>query len=277
MEHAPTPGQESLTSPEPQIRPHLDAGEPLADRRAIAWLQIISAVVTAAFLYVYATALRLEGVQGGSVLLFGFLIWAQLSGGVTRRVSGPGRPAKSRWPLVLATVVLLVVAMGLFGVVVFVDDVPPALRLAPSIVVLAGMGGHGVMRLLRARTVPAPARPAPVSLPGSARVGTVLVGVALAALTLTAGATDSLLGAVLSLVVMAGFIVWLCALASPVGLPVIGACWRWPHWLAFAASAGAMTAVVLAPASFAAGVIVSAIIVLVFVGVSFVPGRPVGR
>jgi hypothetical protein len=108
-------------------------------------------------------------------------------------------------------------------------------------------------------------------------VGTVLVGVALAALTLTAGATDSLLGAVLSLVVMAGFIVWLCALASPVGLPVIGACWRWPHWLAFAASAGAMTAVVLAPASFAAGAIVSAIVALVFVGVSFAPGRPVGR
>ncbi|MFS0852348.1 hypothetical protein [Microbacterium sp. 179-I 3D4 NHS] len=279
MEQTPATGPTTTRQPHTAGR-HIDAApaeadprETAADRRDRAWQQLSSAVAIAVFLFVYITALRDDGVESATVLLFGFLLWTQLSAGVARR---PGRPQPRRAPQhplrVVAAVAVLLPALGLFGAAVFVDDAPLVLRLAPSAVVLLGLGGYGIALLRSSRSAAPRTRPVPVRLRGTARVGTILVGVALALGAVTATAAG-FLGHVLSLATMIGFLVWMLAFSSEIGLPAVGAAWRWPHLLSLVLAEGALIAVVLLPVSAPIGAIVGVGILLVFVGASFAPGR----
>jgi hypothetical protein len=110
----------------------------------------------------------------------------------------------------------------------------------------------------------------------SARVGTILVGAAIGALVLLGGAPEGVLRSVLVLLVMLALLVWIIAGRSDLGLPAIGAAWRWPHIVAFAISASPLFALAVlasAPGRLLVSMIAGLGVILLSVAASFVPGR----
>lgn len=104
-----------------------------------------------------------------------------------------------------------------------------------------------------------------------------LVGASIGVLTMLGGAPDDVLRSVITLLVMLVLIAWVAAFNTPLGLPAIGAAWRWPHAVAFCVAACIPVGLVLGGATFGdralVGVVGGAIVILLFVLVSFVPGR----
>lgn len=281
IEQEPIRGHEALEPPDAQIaQRYLDEADAVAnrrersvDRRSVARLQIINAVAIAGFLTAMAAAIRVDHGARYQVMLFSFLIWGQLTSGMVQRSGMQWRLTWSRWPLLLGGGVLLAVTLVMFGFVAFDPDLPAISIVIPGALVLLGLGGYGVAQLVRAPDVQPPrGRIAPMSR--GVRWGTVLVGIALALLTMLAAAPDGVLTATLLILVVLMIVVWIAAARSDMGLPMIGASWRWPHLGVFGASACALALVALfdeLPALF--GVLSGAGMILLFVAVSFVPGR----
>lgn len=288
MEHKPVPGQEPLAPPSPEIaQQYLDHAQAVAgrrgyavDRRALAWLQIANALVTGVYLTALAGTLQ-RGIPGETqIVLFTFLVWTQLASGMAQRSGMQWRMTRSRWPSLVGAVLLGLGALVLFGFAAFDPDLPPLVTLLPGVIVLVGFGGHGLVQLVRAPRGPRAPRTARTPLSPWARRGTVLVGVAMGALALLASAQDGVITSVLVLLVALLLLAWILAARTELGLPGIGAVWRWPHVTAFALSASALLALVVADrgadgSSLVAGAVGGAGIVLLFVAVSFLRGRDV--
>ena len=282
MEQKPVHGQEALAPPSADIaQRYLDEADAVVsrrghvvDRRALARLHIANAVITAAYLVAMAAALRGDGAGTSQVILFSFLLWGQLASGMAQRNGMQWRLTASRWPLLLAGGVLTVTAIVVFGFVVWDPEFPAAGMWLPGALVLIGFGGYGVVQLARASGGTRPPRPHPVPLPRGARWGTVLVGVAVGVLTALGAAPDGVLISVLALLVVLMLVAWIAAARTEMGLPTVGASWRWPHVTAFAASACALSLVVLLDE---VPVVVGALsglgTVALLTAVSFVPGR----
>lgn len=285
MEQKPIPGQEALVPPDAEVaRQYLDAADAVVerrdravDRRALAWLQIVNAVITAGYLVACALVLRQGDVLASQIVLFTFLVWGQLTSGMAQRNGMQWRWSSSRWPLLLGGGVVLLGSVVVFGFVALDTSVPVGMVLIPAGMVLLGIGGYGVFQLIRASGDPHPPRPARIPLPRPLRWGTMLVGVVLGILTMLAGAPDGVLRSAITLVVMLALLAWIAALNTPLGLPAVGASWRWPHVTTFLVAAVTPVGLVLGGDAFGdrglAGVIGGAIIIVLFTAVSFVPGR----
>lgn len=175
------------------------------DRRALAWLQIVSAVVTAAFLVASVIALRRPADGGAQALLFAFLVYGQI-------FSGSAQRSGLQWRFT--------------------------------------------------------------------RVGTLGVGVVLGALLMLSVAPAGVLASVLLLLLALCVLAWFCAGATDLGLPAIGALWRWPHEVGLAIGFALLVGLTVfdvgrAEGGATAGVIAGCGVVLLFVGLTFVPGRGV--
>lgn len=285
MQQKPIPGHDALVPPDADIaRRYLAAADAVVerrgravDRRALAGLQIANAVITAGYLVAFALVIRQSDVLASQVILFTFLVWGQLASGMAQRNGMQWRWSASRWPLILGEVVVLVGAVVVFGLVALDPGLPVGVVLIPAGIVLVGIGGYGVVQLFRAAGDARSPRPPRVTLPAPIRWGTLLLGVALGVLTMLAGAPDDVLRSVISLLVMLVLLAWIVAFNTPVGLPAIGASWRWPHVAAFLLAAGIPVALVLGggggSASGLAGVVGGVVVIVLFVLVSFVPGR----
>ncbi|MFF1541265.1 hypothetical protein ACFVWL_14375 [Microbacterium sp. NPDC058269] len=285
MEHKPIAGQDALVPPDADVaRRYLDAADAVVgrrvraiDRRALARLQILNAAITAGYLVAFALVLRQSDVLASQVILFTFLVWGQLASGMAQRNGMQWRWSSSRWPLLLGGGVVLVGAVVVFGLVGLDTTLPVGMVLIPAGMVLLGIGGHGVVQLIRASGDPRPARPSRISLPASARWGTLLVGLALGVLTMLAGAPDGVLRSVITLLVMMALLAWIVAFSTPVGLPAVGASWRWPHVATFLATAcipvGLVSGGDVLGDRGLSGVVGGATIVVLFAAISFVPGR----
>lgn len=282
MDQKPVDGYEVLAPPSADIaQRYLDEAEAVAtrlersaDRRALAWLQIANAVAIAAYLIAMAAAIRSDGVGTYQVILFSFLMWGQLASGMAQRNGMQWRMTRSRWPVMLAGGVLIVAALVVFGFVAFDPDFPVVGMLAPAVIVLIGFGGYGTAQLMRASGDPRAPRASHAPMSRAARWGTALVGVAVGLLTMLGSAPEGVVTSVLLLLVVLMILAWGVASRSEMGLPAIGASWRWPHLVAFAVSACAQSLLVLldgVPVHL--GVLSGAGIVVLFVAVSFVPGR----
>lgn len=283
MEQKPVPGQEALVPPDPETAHRfLVAAEAVVerraravDRRALAWLQIGNAIVTAGFVVGYGTLLRRGDTVSAQSLLFALILWGQLAGGIGQRNGMAVRMTRAAWPVMLGGGLMLASAFVVFGFAVWDQGAPDALVLVPGVILIVGLGGYGLVQLRRAAADP-PRDPAPpVRLTGGLRAGTILVGVALGLLTLLGAAPDDVTRAVLAVVLLLALVAWLMAFHSDVGLPAIGAAWRWPHILAFVVGTGVPVILVLmGVANALASVVAGAAVILLFVLVSFVPGRP---
>lgn len=285
MKQKSIPGQSALVPPDADVaRQYLAAADAVmerrdrtVDRRALAWLQIVNAAVTAGYLATFALILRQGDVVASQVVLFTFLVWGQLASGMAQRSGMQWRWSSARWPLLLGGGVVLVGAVIVFGLVALDTRLPAVVVLIPAGMVLLGSGGYGVLQLLRAAGDPRPPQPSRIALPVPIRWGTVLVGVALGVLTMLAGATDDALRSVITLLVMLVLLAWIVAFNTPVGLPAIGASWRWPHVAVFFLAVGIPVTLTVGGEAFGsqglAGILGGAVVIALFTLVSFVPGR----
>lgn len=281
MEQTPVDGWEVLEPPSVDIaQKYLDEADAVAtrreravDRRALARLQIVNAVATAAYLAVMTLVLRGDSALASQTILFSFLVWVQLASGIAQRSGMQRRFSWSRWPELLAGGLLVAVVLVVFCFAIFAPGFPAIGALIPSALVLFGLGGYGAVQLVRASgdVRPPPSHPRPLS--GVARWGTILVGVAIGVLTLLASAPDGVLASILVLLVVLVLVMWMFAFSTDLGLPAIGASWRWPQLAVFAVSASALASVVLLGIPIDGGALVGASVIALFVAVSFVPGR----
>ncbi|WP_194764219.1 hypothetical protein [Microbacterium sp. UFMG61] len=282
MDQTPVQGQEALAPPSADIaQRYLDEADAVVhrrgrvvDRRAQARLHIANAVITAAYLVAMAAALRGDGGGTSQVILFSFLLWGQLASGMAQRSGVQWRLTASRWPLLLAGGVLIVAALVVFGFVVWDPEVPAIGMWIPAALVLFGFGGYGAVRLARASGDPHTPRSHPAPLPRGARWGTVLVGIVIGVLAMLGSAPDGVLTSVLILLVVLMLVAWMAAARTEMGLPTVGASWRWPHLAAFAASACTLSLVVLLDGvPVVVGVLGGLGIIALLTAVSFVSGR----
>lgn len=284
MDQKPVPGQPALQPPDADIaQRYLDEARSVparrdraVDRRSLAWLQIANAVICAVYLTVFALVIRSEGAPASQVLLFTFLVWGQLASGMAQRNGLQWRLTRSRWPIIVGGAAVLVSALIVFGFAVWDPTLPLFVSVVPGALVLVGLGGYGVVQLLRAPQEGHRPRPRRVPLSRETRGGTVLVGIAIGSLILLGAAPEGVVKAVLLLLICLLLVVWLLAARSGLGLPAIGASWRWPHVVAFAVAAAALLVLVLLGGQqpqVLASVLAGAGVVVLFLAVAYVPGR----
>jgi|GEM_PF-1004905 len=286
MEQNPVPGHEALVPPDADIaRRYLDEAQAVTerrdravDRRALAWLQIANAVVIAVYLGAFAWVLRNAAPLVPQVILFTFLMWSQLATGIAQRNGMQMRMSRARWPIVVAGAAVIIVALVLFGFAVWDDRLPQIVMAIPSGLVLVALGGYGVAQLIRAAGDPPPRPPVQAPLSRPTRWGTALVGVAIGVLVLLGGAPEGVVTSILMLLVVLLLLAWILAARTELGLPAIGAVWRWPHVLAFAVAAAVLlTFIGIRAGGVGADLPVTALagagVVALLVAVSFVRGR----
>nr|WP_314841321.1 hypothetical protein [uncultured Microbacterium sp.] len=286
MEQNPVPGQEALAPPSADVaKKYLEEADAVVvrrertvDRRSLAWLQLANAVIVAAFLFAYAVVLRRDVPVTPQVMLFAFLLWGQLSHGIAARSGMQTRLTRERWPLVVAGAVLVVGTVVVFGIAVFAEDVPVGLLLAPSLAALIGFGTYGILQVVIAARESGRSIVQRTPMSRSARVGTILVGVALGSLIVLGGAPDGLLTLLLAALVAMLMVAWFVAGGSDLGPQAVAGAWRWPHMAAFMIAGAVLVASVLSRESDSAThwlpiLVGGATVVLLFVGASFVPGR----
>ncbi len=282
MEQKPIHGHEAIAPPSADVaQRYLDEADAVkhrrgrvVDRRALAWLQIANAAVTAVYLVALVTAIRGHGGVTPQVFVFSFLVWGQLSTGMAQRSGMQLRLTWSRWPILLAGGALTVVVLVVFGFAVFYPGFPEIGVWIPAVLMLVGFGGYGAVQLALASGDPRPPRSMPKPLPRAMRWGTICVGVALGVMAMLGSAPDGVLASTLLLLVVLMTFVWLVAARSEMGLPAVGASWRWPHQLAFAAAGCALALLVLLDGvPIGLGFVGGLGIIALFVAVSFVPGR----
>lgn len=287
IDHQAVAGREALAPPDVDTaRQYLTRAEAIVeqrervvDRRAAAWLTIGTAVFVAAYLLLAVHGFRQEvpSVEIQS-LLVPLLVLSQISTGIAQRGDrGPRRSASRR----LLTVGGVVIAGGVL-IVFFLILVNPSIStswiLLPILAVLLGDGGRGVVRLIRASRGPRPLPAVRTPLTDGARWGTIAVGVLLGAVCAVSAVPDAALASFLLFVSLLALLAWISMSSTGIGLPLLGASWRWPHILALAVSAvvflalrlPAIDGVAVAPATF---LVVGLGIVLMFVVVSMIPGR----
>lgn len=286
MEQKHVPGQLPLEPPSADIaQRYLDAAQAVAgrreravDRRSLAWLQIVNAVVTAVFITAASLVIRRGVGLDYQVVLFTFLVWSQLTSGMAQRNGMQWRITRSRWLVIVAGALLMVGALTLAGFVAFDRSLPGFLAFVPGAVILAGLGGYGAVQLARSSgdLRPSPAVRAPLTRP--VRVGTILLGLALGAMAIVSAAPEGAIQSVVVLLIALMILAWILAARSDFGLPAIGAAWRWPHIVAFALSASVLTVLVLVDgvgdgSRVLVSLLAGAGMIVLAVAVSFVPGR----
>lgn len=288
MDQKPVSGHDALVPPDAETaRRYLEEADAVVtrrdravDRRALARLQILNAVITAAFLVASVIAHRRSSGGGAQVLLFAFLIYGQILSGAAQRSGLQWRLVRSRWPMIVAGGIVVAGSLVAFGVAVFTPGIPWGLVALPGALVLVAFGGYGAVQLVRASSDPSPPAVRRVPLPRGARTGTLGVGVVLGALVMLAAAPAGALTSALLLPVALCVLAWLCAGATDLGLPTLGVRWRWPHEVGLAVGAALLLTLTLldlggVPGGATVGLIVGCGVVLLFAALAFVPGRDV--
>ncbi len=286
MEHEPVAGQVLLAPPDAaesrryltQAEAIVERRERVVDRRAAAWLAIVNAGIIAGYLCVLTLGVRQSIPSVGfQALLIPILLWAQISAGISAR-GDRGPRTSSRWLVTLGGAAVLVAALVFFAVILVDDAISPRWMTLPIALVLLGFGGYGVVRLIRAARGPRPLPAVRAALTPGVRAGTVLVGVALGSVCALSAVPDVTLRSVLLFLGLLALIAWFAASGTVIGLPLVGASWRWPHLLVLAISVGVLLVLrvpvldgaIVAPATF---LLAGLGIVAMFVMVSAVPGR----
>lgn len=287
MKHEPVAGEVRLAQPDADVARHylaraetiVERRERMVDRRASAWLMIVNAGIVGGYLSVVTLGIRQEvpSVEY-QTLLMPILLWAQISTGISAR-GDRGPLTSGRRPLVtIGGAAVLLTAFAVFVLTIVDDTVSTGWMLLPVALVLVGFGGYGVLRLMSASRGPRPLPPVRAALAPGVRGGTVLVGILLGGVCSLSAVPDGILRSVLLFVGLLALVVWLAASGTGIGLPLVGASWRWPHILAFTIAVGilfvpwisAVDGVTFAPATF---LLAGLGVAVMFVLVSGVTGR----
>lgn len=248
--------------------------ERLVDRRSTVLVQLADTGSLAAMLGV-AHWLAQQEPSGRFVLLIALMaVWGQLSSGVKLRGDRGLWRWPTRWAVVAGSVTVTAVAGVVFLVTLANRELIGAWGWFPPVLVLVCFGGYGIAQLVRVSggVRAAPSRPAP--LPRGARIGTLALGGTLGAATIAFGVPAGPVSIAVSVVLVLGLLILVLAVFSPIGLLAVGSTWRWPHFFAFGAAAlSVVLFTMVGDASPAMSVIAGLGVIVLFVAVSFVPGR----
>ena len=289
MEHEPITGHVRLAPPDADTARHylaqaeaiVERRERVVDRRAGAWLTIANAGIIAGYLAVVTMSIRRDVTPVEyQALLIPILLRGQISTGISGRGDRGPRAAKWRPLVTIGGALVLVTALAFFLMILVDESIPTQWMLVPIALVLLAFGGYGVVRVVRASRAPRPLPPVRAPLTPGVRAGTLLVGVVMGAVCALSAVPDDILRSVLYFLGIMALIVWMFASGTGIGLPLVGASWRWPHLLTFAASVGvllvlrvpALDRVIVAPTTF---LLAGFGILAMFVLVAAVPGRDV--
>lgn len=285
MDQTPITGQGPLVPPDAEMaRQYLaeaaavtERRDRAVDRRALARLQIINAAATAVFLIASVILLRRPEGGGAQALLFGFLLYSQVMSGIAQRSGLQWRFTRERAPVVIVGAVVMVIVIAAFGLAVFVPSLPRAATVLPGVLVLGVFGGFGAVQLVRAPREPLGQKVPRVPLPRAARVGMFAVGILFGALLALASAPAGAITSTLLLLIAVCVLAWLAASSTDFGLPALGALWRWPHEVGLAIAVILLLGLTLLDLGGEGGATTGALaggaVVLLFVALSFVPGR----
>lgn len=287
MEHEPVDGQDLLEPPDADVARHylgyanaiVERRERVVDRRAGAWLTIVSAGTIAGYLAVVTASIR-QGATSGviQVLLVPILIWGQISAGIQQRSDRGGLSVVARRLITLGGVLVLVGALIMFFVMLADTSIPTYWMLLPIALVVLGYGGYGVVRLVRASHRPRVRPPARAALPLGVRGGTILIGLFLGGGSVLSAVPDDILRSVLLFLALLALLVFFLCSHLGIGLPRVGAAWRWPHLTTFSVSVGVLLALQIPALTGALVMPITALtagvgMVVAFALVSGVPGR----
>lgn len=290
MEQVPLPSEQPLTPPNADVAQaylgELDTvryrREQRIDRRGMASLRIADAVAVAAYvtLAMFGLSADAAGATFTSAIVV-LLLWLQLS---TERRESYGflaRPqGRERRLDISLAVVLLAVVPGGFLLQATGVGLPALVRFLPALFVLGVFGTLGLRALRRAG--PAPLRAGRSRLSRGARVVTIGMGALLALLVSSIGAPPELWYPLLApMVGIIAMLAWWTAARISERLPALGIVWAWPQWTAFALGGAAVGGGVLLSAlgfrvAPVLGIATAAVVVLLFVAVSFLDGRDAG-
>lgn len=251
MEQRPIPGHEPLAPPTPDVaRAYLDEigsvvqrREALIDRRRMARLACVEAVVLAVYLTVMLFSFGTSIGSSFVVLVALFLLWLQFA--TELRESYGGQPRLS------GTAQRLYVVFGLVGVAAVVGgvwlqiagiDVPVFARFLPGVFLLGVFGGRALYELRRAPQALLDERE-PFTL--GARWSTAALGVIIGLGIWVAASHEPMFVTAFAPIVMVALLGWSLVAYATDKLPALGAIWQWPQWSAFAISGAALIAVML--------------------------------
>lgn len=289
MDQRPMDGAEPLPAPSLEIaQAYLDEigvvrtrREERIDRRRIAWFALLDAVILAVYVTIAVFGLGVAQVSSSfMVFIVLFLIWGQFA---TERRESHGasgsRISRSRAATIGFAVILIAVVIGGFMLSASGLQLPVIVRLIPGIAVLFVLGIPAVREIRRSVPFDEPEQRRPFGT--SARLATIGCGVIMAASVWAIAAADQLLMPFFGLLLIGLYSTWWIAGRISSRLPALGALWAWPQWTALALAGVAAAAVMIAQlvgvsaSAFTFAPLGAGIIVLLFIGSAFLPGRDV--
>lgn len=250
------------------------------DRRAVGWLSILNGAVISIFLFVTIVGLRDNATGVTQPVLFAFLIWGQVAGGLATRNGVQWRLTRRLWVTIVGVTMLgVVILVSMFAAIFAAEALDDRVVYVAPVVALVTLTGIGVRQLWQARgSRPVRRRPRPSLSPGM-RMATVALGMILGGLTAIMSVPESVLTVVLLLLLVLVILVWMFAgLSSDLGFPSLAQRWGWPQFTAYGLSivalfASASWALFGAPATIPFAAIAGAAVVVLFVLAATLGGR----
>ncbi|MGM1016002.1 MAG: hypothetical protein ACQEW8_00480 [Actinomycetota bacterium] len=286
MEQKPMAGEEALTRPDPAVAElylqevgHIERRrDERIDRTAWGWTQLANAVVTAVFLTLGAAMLREGSTPRFQMALVMFLVWGQVAAGLAERAGFRWPLGRRTWVPYLASGVLLIVTLIVFGIAAFGEGpMPPHLLVLPGLLVLLGFGGAALVQMKIGRRQAPSNPPARAPLSRASRTGTIALGVFLGIVIALIGLPEDPISQMLLVMVYLLLVAWMLAGRSDLGVAALAAVWRWPVFVALAVAGATVVTLVSLDAwigSVAPSVTVlcGSAVAMLFVAVSFVRG-----
>ena len=287
MKQRPIPGQEPLAPPTAEVaRAYLDEiglvharREERIDRRALAWLSAVNAVVIS--VYVGIACFSVGVTQANSsflIVLAVFLLWLQLSTEY-RETHGAGGSPLTRSRAISIGLVTAMVVLLVCGIVVSIAGVnlPAIVRLIPAFAALLIVGVPAARELSGSVSIEVLSDRRKLLRPE--KWATIGMGIVLAASIWVLTVGDFLLISIFAATLMVSYLAWWIAGRVTERLPALGAVWARPHWLVFGLACAVVTAIIVI--QFAGittitglhGSIAAVIVIVLFFGAAFLDGR----
>ncbi len=289
MDQQPIEGSEPLPAPNPATaaayldeleRVHARREERI-DRRALAFVSLISAVVLSVYVAIACFAIGAGGANSSFLVILAlFLLWIQLSTEFRESHGALGSPLSRSRPVTIGFVgVLLVVVIAAIAISAFGIDVPVLVRLIPALLALLIIGVPALRAL--SRSAPRETVIHRRLLTSPERLLTIGIAVLVSMSIWILGAGGFLLITTFALLVLIGYLAWWIAGRVSDRLPAVGAAWAWQQWMMFAVAGFAVAAVMIGQllgfteTVRALAPVVAGVVLLLFGGSAFVAGRDV--
>ncbi|MGM7678018.1 hypothetical protein [Microbacterium sp. A94] len=287
MEQRPVDGHDPLAPPTADIaQAYLDElsavqsrREEHVDRRGAAWLALAEAITISVYVTIAGFAIGMTSANSAFLIVLAlFLLWTQLGNERREELGGINRSRARTWVAGIGIGALMIIfLLGRLVAALVGGEIPLVIYFLPGLIALAVVGVPAVRDIRAFRPVGEQPRHRHLTTPE--RWATVTIGVIMAGSIWVLGVGSELLILTLAPVLMFAYLAWWVAGRISERLPVLGAVWAWPQWLAFILGGVAVTATIsvqllgLAASASTFAPLAAVVILLVFVASAFMDGR----